>query len=96
MSATSLSLLPCYCLSSSSELSDMCAALLMLRGITSSDRKEITGYISASELSAGSRETSGDGCLSALGKEKSMSLVTPKQCPLQGCAGATSDHPSSH
>jgi hypothetical protein len=36
----------------------MGVALLMLRGITPRDRKEITGYISDSELSSGYRETS--------------------------------------
>lgn len=68
----------------------------MLSGITAGDRKEITGYISASELSVGGRETSGDSCLSVLGKEKSMYIVALKQCPPQGRAGVTSDHSSSH
>lgn len=68
----------------------------MLRGITVSDRKEIIGYISASELSVGGRETSGDSCLSVLGMEKSMYIVAPKQCPPRGHAGVTSDHSSSH
>lgn len=68
----------------------------MLRGITVSDRKEITGCISASELSVGGRETSGDSCLSVLETEKSMYIVAPKQCPPQGYAGVTSDHSPSH
>lgn len=67
----------------------------MLRGITASDRKEIIGYISASELPVGGRETGGESCLSVLGKEKSMSIVALKQCPTQGHASVTSDHPSS-
>lgn len=64
----------------------------MLRGITASDRKEIIGYISASELPVGGRETSGARCLSVLGKKKSVYIVALKLCPTQGHAGVTSDH----
>lgn len=67
----------------------------MLREITASDRKEIIGYISASELPVGGRETSGARFLSVLGKEKSMYIVALKLCPTQGHTGVTSDHPPS-
>lgn len=66
------------------QLSDIRVALLLLRRIAGSDRKEITDNISALKLSSGNRETSRSSWLSVLGKEKPREIVALKQHPAGG------------